>query len=362
MIPITNIYFLLCYAWNRFDEGDMVEVTSLDFRNVADLLASVFLKGVSRILRKGLDRGYIEREEIIATIRGRIELGYTGRHGLHHRGLAKCCFDELEHNVLHNQIVKSTIRRLLRVDELDGSLKEKLRGIYRRLSGIEEVELNLAIFHRVTIHKNNRYYRFLLHICELIFTCTIPTETPGTYRFREFLRDERRMAYLFQQFIFNFLQKEQTDYDVKTERLDWPAKAIYLERESDLNFLPAMYTDISLRSSERTLIIDTKYYSDALKSKYGGKPKVSADNLYQINTYLISLEANAYPDNKAEGLLLYPANGYKVDLAWNIRGHIVRVRTIDLGNDWRTIHKNLLEIVGIPAVHPRQRSATSPTE
>ena len=85
---------------------------------------------------------------------------------------------------------------------------------------------------------------------------------------------------------------------------------------------------------------------DVLKSKYGGNPKVSSANLYQIHTYLSSLEAKGYPDNVAEGLLLYPTNGYVVDLAWNIRGHTVSVRTLDLGCDWRSIHKTLLEIVG----------------
>jgi len=135
------------------------------------------------------------------------------------------------------------------------------------------------------------------------------------------------------------------DCDIKAECLDWPAQAIHPDREDDLQFLPAMYTDISLRSAERTLIIDTKYYVDALSSKYGGKPKVSAENLYQIHAYLSSLEGRAYPDSSAEGLLLYPANGYSVDLGWNIRGHIVRVKTLDLGSHWRVIHNNLMEIV-----------------
>ncbi|MCK4821490.1 hypothetical protein KA005_37335, partial [bacterium] len=246
------------------------------------------------------------------------------------------------------QILKSTIRLLLYEENLDSSLKEKLRGIYRRLSGIREIRLNPAIFSRLVIHKNNRYYRFLLHICELITAYTIPDEHRGTYRFINFLRDEKRMAYIFQQFVFNFLVKEQSTYNVRAECLDWPAEPIDPGRQEDLKFLPAMYTDISLRSSQSTLIIDTKYYVDALKSKYGGKPKVSAENLYQIHTYLSSLEIKDYPDNMAEGLLLYPVNGYQVDLAWNIRGHTIRVRTLNLGLDWRSIHKSLLDIIGAP--------------
>jgi 5-methylcytosine-specific restriction enzyme subunit McrC len=304
MIPIENVYFLLCYAWNRFDEGEMADMASIDFKNALDLLACVLYRGVSRLVRKGLDRGYVEREETLGFIHGRIDLDYTVLHGLHRKGRARCRFDELIHDVLHNQILKSTIRRLLYAENLDASLKEKLRGIYRRLSGIREIRLNPAVFSRVAIHKNNRYYRFLLHVCELIVAHTIPDEHRGTYRFIDFLRDEKRMAYIFQQFVFNFLVKEQSTYNVRAECLDWPAE--------------------------------------------GGKPKVSADNLYQIHTYLSSLEIKDYPDNIAEGLLLYPANGYLVDLAWNIRGHTIRVRTLNLGLDWRSIHKSLLDIIGAP--------------
>lgn len=175
----------------------------------------------------------------------------------------------------------------------------------------------------------------------------MPDENRGTYRFNDFLNDEKRMWQIFQQFVFNFLMKEQSTFRVKAELLDWPAEPVNCERENDLNFLPAMYTDISLRSDQRTLIIDTKYYVDVLKSKYGGAPKVIAGNLYQIHTYLSSLEKRTYPDNLAEGLLLYPVNGYNVDLAWNISGHRVCVKTLNLGQDWRSIHNSLLEIISI---------------
>ncbi|MFH0997190.1 MAG: hypothetical protein V1844_17090 [Pseudomonadota bacterium] len=346
MIPIKNIYYLLCYAWNRYDEGEMSDMSSIDFKNGLDLLAHVLYRGVSRLLRKGLDRGYVEREETLGFIHGRIDFNFTVLHGLHRTGLARCRFDELIHDVLHNQIIKSTIQRLLNTENLDGLLKEKLRGINHRLPGIQVIRLNPTVFSRVTIHKNNSFYRFLLHVCELIVAYTIPDEQRGSYRFKDFMRDEKLMWQIFQKFVFNFLVKEQSTYSVKSDKLVWPIEPIVPERQEDLKFLPDMYTDISLRSDQRTLIIDTKYYADALKSNQGWKPKVSSNNLYQIHTYLSSLEMRDYPDNMAEGLLLYPANGYQIDLAWNISGHIVRVRTLDLGLDWQSIHKGLMDITG----------------
>lgn len=347
MIPVENIYFLLSYVWNQFEEGDMTEVASCDFKNVADLLASVLCRGTSRLLRKGLDRGYLEQEEILSTIRGRIDVSYTSRHGLQHRGRVLCRFDELEYDILHNQIIKGTLRRLLKLPDLDREISNKVRGIYRRMSGIREIALTPNIFKRTTIHRNNSYYRFLLHICELIVTYTLPDEKKGGYRFLEFLRDEKRMARIFEKFVLNFYSKEQDVFSVKAEQLYWPVEVFEDGREGDLDYLPAMYTDISLRSPTRTLVIDTKYYTDALSSKYGGAPKISSANLYQINTYLSSLEGRDFPDNVAEGMLLYPTNGFELDLAWKIKGHTIYVKTLDLSQDWRNIQCQLLEIAGI---------------
>ena len=248
MIPIENIYYLLCYAWNHFDEGEMDDVAISDFNNALDLLAFVLYRGVTRLLRKGIDRGYVEQEESIGFIHGRIDLSYTVLHGLYHKGRVRCRFDDFVHDILQNQIIKSTIRRLLYTDDLDTSLKGKLRGIYRRFTGIKEIQLRPSVFSNVIIHRNNRYYRFLLHICEMIFTYTMPDEHKGCYRFNDFFNDEKRMWVIFQQFVFNFLLKEQSTYNVKVELLDWPAEPVNPDRQNDLNFLPAMYTDISLRS------------------------------------------------------------------------------------------------------------------
>lgn len=181
----------------------------------------------------------------------------------------------------------------------------------------------------------------------MIVTHTMPSEIRGRYRFQEFLRDGL-MWKLFEKFVLNFLAKEQVVYAVNSEKLNWPAEAISPEREDDLSFLPDMITDVSLRSSQRTIVIDTKYYPEALRSKHSGSQKKAiSGNLYQMNSYLSSLEGKGYPDNEAEGILLYPTNGYDVDLAWSIRGHTVRVRTLDLGQNWRDIHRNLLDVVGL---------------
>ena len=42
-IPITNIYYLLCYAWDRLDEKDVVDVHPEEEKDLADLFARVLV-------------------------------------------------------------------------------------------------------------------------------------------------------------------------------------------------------------------------------------------------------------------------------------------------------------------------------
>lgn len=74
-IPIENIYYLYCYAWNRFEEAQSIPIGGSESPDLPNLLAKVLLHGVRGLLRRGLDRGYRDHTDEIATVRGRIELG-----------------------------------------------------------------------------------------------------------------------------------------------------------------------------------------------------------------------------------------------------------------------------------------------
>ena len=76
-VPIENIYYLLCYAWNRLDERDLVHVTSTDYTHLLDLLARVLVFGTSHLIKRGLDRGYILESEDLRMLRGRINISTT---------------------------------------------------------------------------------------------------------------------------------------------------------------------------------------------------------------------------------------------------------------------------------------------
>ena len=73
-IPIQNIYFLLCYAWDTLAEGSIVHVQQDECKSYVDLFARVLESGVTHLLKRGLDRGYITEEEDTACPHGEVAL------------------------------------------------------------------------------------------------------------------------------------------------------------------------------------------------------------------------------------------------------------------------------------------------
>ena len=182
---------------------------------------------------------------------------------------------------------------------------------------------------------------FLLDVCEIIANNLLPTEESGEAHFRDFLRDEIAMRRLFQEFIRNFYRREQRTYSVGSRILHW--HGVSVDAASD-GFLPQMRTDITLTSPRRSIVLETKYYQDALEVHHG-KGLVRSDHLYQVFAYLRNAQACNPIDLPWEGILLYPTVAEDLDLRFCFSGHPVRVATINLNQDWRLIHRNLLRLV-----------------
>ena len=105
-----------------------------------------------------------------------------------------------------------------------------------------------------------------------------------------------------------------------------------------------MRTDVSLWSAARSIILDCKFYKEAMSGWHGGG-KMHAGNLYQIYAYLRNAE-KVEGWNGSEGVLLYPAVRTSFDHRFELEEHAVRVVSVDLDRPWTEIHGRLLEVVG----------------
>jgi 5-methylcytosine-specific restriction enzyme subunit McrC len=227
---------------------------------------------------------------------------------------------------------------------IDQELKYQLRNTIDHFYGITDMVPCSIDFHRVHIHRNNSFYDFLLKICEIIVEHISLDENTGKYKFRDLLRDHPTMQLLFEKFVLNFYSIRQTNFKVNSERINWNAKSI---NNSRIEYMPVMKTDISLTSKERKIVMDTKYYQEALMINQYSNLKFHSANLYQLYSYLKNLEHSPEPKTNinASGILLYPTTTIELDETFLIDNHFISVCTLNLATGWRQIEERLMSFL-----------------
>ncbi|RPD46229.1 hypothetical protein DNI29_14585 [Hymenobacter sediminis] len=342
MIPIQNLYYLLCYAWNRLPEREELLATETGaFHRPLELLTRVLLVATRRQLRQGLPVAYTERTEELGELRGRVQLAPTLSRDLLRRGRIVCEFDELGPDTALTRLVLGTLQQLSRTRSLPTALRHEVRVVMRRFPAAVTPELpTAATLRAVRRLRPVGQLGFLLSVCELIYQSALPTpDATGATRFRDFRRDETLMARIFEQFVRNFYRLEQRRFRVLSETIQWQAEA---EAPDALHLLPTMITDTSLESPERKIILDTKYYAAALKPRYN-QQKLISPHLYQLYAYLQNQPIA--PEQQLEGILLYPAAAQALDVRYSLGGHPVRIITLDLSQPWQQIANELLRLI-----------------
>ncbi len=344
-IPIANVYYLLCYAWRHAEESDVVNVGELDqLEQIQDLLGKVLAEGTFQLVRRGIDRGYQETQEDLAGIRGKLAVAEMAKRALKARGRAACVFEELTHDVQHNRILRSTLRDLLRLPKLASEVRAQVGLAFRKLDGISEIRVDRQAFRQVQLDRNRRLYRFLISICALVHENLLMDETTGEAHFRDFREEDARMWKLFEDFVTEFYRLEQSQYSVNRGGKGIPWQDAWAAQESDLARIPKMEADVLLDSPDRRIVLDTKFYKEALGGR-GGTKKLHSGNLYQLLAYLRNREAARPEGPKHDGILMYPVVSEPLAIEVHLEGFKIQARGIDLAQEWWRVHEDMLGVL-----------------
>lgn len=341
-IRYRNLYFMLLYAWHLFSQGLEAEVAQDDGPDELNLFAKLLERGVKRLLRRGLGKGYSELHEDTSAPRGRFLLSATIGRSTLANGRAVCEYTELTSDTDLNRIVKATMRVLSRVERLDAETAHQLQALCRKMDDVADVSFGLGMLRGVRLSANSRDYLLLLRLCELVARRLMPGEGDGQTRFASILEDEVTMSTVFESFLRNFLRAEQNKFSIAAAHVPWSIEADVPE---DLRYIPAMRTDITLTSEDETIIVDAKYYKDVLRAYRGGVPKLRSEHLYQIQSYL--RHGREQYGNGVSGVLLYAATGEgDISLRYRLEGLPLRVMTLNLDRPWKQVTSDILAVVG----------------
>ena len=357
-IPIRNLWHMLLYAWNEVPlnelrswalrEGYVERAPTMD-----TLLASVLIRLMQQRLRIGLGHDYVNATGSMHRIRGRINFAETLKQNSLDRGQVVCEFQGFRANSLKNQIIRSTLARLVKVGKFGpdpavaGEMQQKLRSLLRDLDGIDFVELTPDLIRRQLYARSghDHDYRLMLSICDLIVQRHMPSDMEGHASALVPLID-REMLVLFniyERFVANFYRLHLKDWDVSAQkRLEWHA-AEANER------LPLMIPDIILqeKSSRRMIVLDTKFTAKSLTENQWGKAVFDSSHLYQIYAYLKSQEHLSEAHRTASGILLYPAVRNRFSENVRLQDQVIRLESVDLAAPWQEIEVQLLALINI---------------
>lgn len=334
-IPIKNIYYLILYAFDKVKNKDIIK--DKDFENtstVSDVIITLFLEEVSRIIKSGLFRNYSDVKEQSMFIRGKIDLIESLRSNTVSKVVVH---DEFSPDNSLNKILKYTMNKII-MSNTEKRIRNKAKRLYYYFNEVPFVQYSNDLYKQVLLNKMNNNYDFALKLSVFINRKIIPSDQTGNMKFLDILEDYETMSSIYEHFLRNFY-RIHTNYKITAHEYKWFLKPL---EDSDIKLLPNMRTDIEVIIDDKTkIIIDAKFYKNAFSNRYDNE-KLLSNNMYQMNAYLMhNLD---YQDLR--GILLYPSvnynikQKYKSDLGFNLE-----FRTIDLSKDWIDIHTNLLNII-----------------
>ena len=337
-VPIRNLYYIFAYACGLMRCGRDIEVGAEESPDVLDLLARILTEELRTIARRGLARDYVTFEDELATPRGKIDMQRSIARQTRMHGRLACSYDDLSINRPFNQVVKATARLLLSCPTVASGRRQDLAGVVAVLRQVSDVRAEWAMLRRIQLQGDLRRYRGVLAVCDLVLGSLLPTQGGSGARFADILNDDQRMAAVFEEFLRNFYRLEQREFRVGREVMRWDAVA----DAGSSAFLPVMKTDITLRSPNRVIVADAKYYSNAF-SGAGEQPKLHSDHLYQLFSYVE--HAWRGPGCRVDGLLIYPMTGDPLSACFILKHHGMRAEAVNLLLPWRQIRQQLLNFL-----------------
>lgn len=338
-ILIKNIYYMLSYAFKNLESICQYTADCEPFENIQDLFSVILYKGISNQLKRGLYKEYIEEQEQLTTIRGKININETIKTNSLVEKKLICEYDEFSENSYFNRVLKSTCLLLVTKGDIAPENKKLLKKILIYFVGIEEIDLKKINWAKISYHRNNATYKMLINICYLVVKGLLMTSDKGELTLNKFL-DNQLLHKLYEKFILEYYKKHYTALNPNASCIAWNIS----EDTQGIEFLPAMKSDITLTHKNKTLIIDAKFYAHSMQNNYKKNSYIST-NLYQIFTYVKNKDTEN--SGMVSGILLYAKTEDEIPTPENtctVCGNTIGIRILDLNQEFEYIKSTLNQI------------------
>ena len=331
---------MLTYAFKELRHNNYEYIAGEDFDNVYDLFAEILSKGVSYLLKQGLHKEYILKEDTLTTLKGKLNLPGTIREKISQRTRLVCEYDELTINNVFNQIIKTTVNVLISKSDVKNERKNNLKRLMLFFGNVDDIDLSMIKWNLLRYDRNTRTYQMIHSLCYFVLQNLLLSTECGNTKMPHF--SDEHMNLLFQRFVMEYYKKHYPNYKAAAKQIKWNFSDTSASTSS---MLPIMQSDITLTLGKRTLIIDTKYYSKNLQEHFG-KFTINSPNFYQIHTYVMNEDRGH--TGLVDGMLLYAKTTADIQPDGNFKtndGNILMVRTLDLTQEFDGVKSELEKLL-----------------
>ena len=252
-----------------------------------EVLIYLFSKYTRELLNSSIYQQYEEVNRELSFIKGRLNTSeYINENlskGKWHK--LNCTYDAFVFDNEFNRIIKFVTTLLFNVTSSQDN-KKNLREILFILDEVSDERATAEQCSRISFNPMFGEFETIRDYCQLFLTNCISFDYKNDLKLFAFLLP---MEYVFEDFIFGFIDKELEQVTAKAQRSD-----TYLDEGKAFNLKP----DLWLKTEHKSLIADTKYkivYSDEMDPKKG----ISQNDLYQMLAYAVRFEVD-------EIILFYP--------------------------------------------------------
>jgi 5-methylcytosine-specific restriction enzyme subunit McrC len=315
-VPVKNLFAMLehAYGLERFDwEGKPVRIETIP--QVFEFLASILARGTLARLQGGLFQEYVEREDEISWVKGRLQPPLPQRKI---EATMRCRFSEQTEDLMENRILAWTLAQLRRFPfsraEVRGAVGRAGRLLAKRVTPtpVSPEDCQGRNYHRL-----NHDYRLLHGLCRFFLEQGGPALGEGRGELMPF---SLHMPTLFEKFVAEWLREHL--------RMDWVAR---IQHRVPLEGSPRLAFKVDLALEERgtgriAAVLDTKYKRD-----FGPEER----DIQQVVAYAVRMGTET-------AFLVYPTPD-KGEQSLKVGPVQVHSLGFDLGGDFDRVGKEVVE-------------------
>lgn len=306
-----------------------------------EILIYLFAKYTRELLSNSIFQQYEEVEREVHNIKGRLNTStyITENLSKAHWHKVSCTYDSFVMDNKFNRIVKYVTQLLFNVSS-NFENKKYLREILFILDDVTDEKASAIECSNIVFNPMYKDFETIRDYCTLFLSNSISIDYKNDLKLFAFLLP---MEYLFEDFIFGFINKELNEINVKSQ-----VSSTHLDEGKIFGLKP----DLCISTSTKRFIADTKYkivYSDKSDPKNG----ISQNDLYQMVAYAIRFDIQdivlLYPNmlkSRQDGMSgLQILDKLAMDKQINISSHqvpIINYELFDTESDFRNVELSKL--------------------